>query len=317
MAPVTLVSGPESFLAERAVSGVVQAARRADSQADTTEVSGAELNPGLILEHTSPSLFATHRVLVVRGVADVDEAAGEALVNATEAGITDAHLVLVHPGGQKNKRLLERLGRAGAQQITCERLTRAEDQVEFVRREVAMLGGSIDQPAARRLVEAAGADLRTLAAASAQLVSDAHEGEITAEVVGTYFEGHAEVKGWAVADLAVQGQVDEALEQLRWALQTGTAAVLVTGSLASSLRTLAQLSGMPRGGRDADLARELGVPPWKLRTLRSQLRGWDPDGLGRALQAVARADLQVKGGSNDAVHTLAAAVLDVAAARSA
>src|SRR5690625_7688220 len=90
LAPVTLVSGPESFLAERAVSGVVQAARRADSEADTTEVSGAELNPGRIVEHTSPSLFATRRVLVVRGVADGDEPTGEALVKGTEAGRAEA-----------------------------------------------------------------------------------------------------------------------------------------------------------------------------------------------------------------------------------
>jgi DNA polymerase-3 subunit delta len=67
--------------------------------------------------------------------------------------------------------------------------------------------------------------------------------------------------------------------------------------------------------RDGDLAREVGVPPWKLRTLREQARGWDDSGLVRAIQAVAQADADVKGAASDASYALERMVLTVTEAR--
>ncbi|MGH8826634.1 MAG: DNA polymerase III subunit delta, partial [Jiangellaceae bacterium] len=70
LVPVTLVVGPETFLADRAVSAVVQAAKAADADADVSEVAGGDLSPAGLAEQLSPSLFATRRVLVVRNVQD-------------------------------------------------------------------------------------------------------------------------------------------------------------------------------------------------------------------------------------------------------
>lgn len=316
-APVTLVVGPEPLLAERAVAAVVRAARHADADADVAEVAGGELTPAAVAEHLSPSLFATRRVLVLQGLQDVADTAGKALLAHAKAPPEDVHLVLLHPGGVKGKRLLDDLRKAGARVVSCDKLTRADDQVEFVRSEAAAHRARIDQSAARALVEAVGGDLRALASAVAQLAADADGEAINSSVVATYFEGHAEVKGWVVADRAVEGRTTDALEQLRWALGTGTEPVLVTAALATALRSLARLSGSPRGVRDADLARDLGVPPWKVRILRGQLRGWTPTGLARAIRAVAAADLQVKGAGNDPTLALTQAVVEIGAARAA
>jgi DNA polymerase-3 subunit delta len=316
-APVTLVVGPETLLAERAIAAVFAAARAADPDADVSEIAGSDLTAAALAEHVSPSLFASRRVLVVRGVQDVSDHAAEALVAYAAAPADDVHVVLVHPGGPKAKRLLDGLQAAGVRHVVAERLTRPDDQVAFVRTEVAAAGGRIDESAARRLVEAVGADLRGLASAAAQLVADADTGVIDGAVVATYFEGRAEVKGWVVADRAVEGRTVDALEQLRWALETGTDPVLVTAALATAVRSLARLAGAPRGVRDADLARDLGVPPWKIRILRNQLRGWTPRGLVRAIRAVAAADLQVKGAGNDSTLALTTAVIEIGAAREA
>jgi DNA polymerase-3 subunit delta len=67
--------------------------------------------------------------------------------------------------------------------------------------------------------------------------------------------------------------------------------------------------------RDADLAREIGVPPWKLKTIRAQARGWDERGLARALRAVAVADAEIKGAADDAEYALERVVLTVSRAR--
>ncbi|MGH8838385.1 MAG: DNA polymerase III subunit delta, partial [Jiangellaceae bacterium] len=246
-ARVTLVVGPETLLAERAIAAVVVAARAADDEADVSEVAGGDLTAAALAEHVSPSLFATRRVLVVRGVEDVADPAARALVAYAAHPVDDVHLVLVHPGGQKGKRLLDDLRATRARVVVCERVTRPDDQVDFVRAEVAAAGGRIDESAARRLVEAVGGDLRGLASAAGQLAADAEGGDVDTAVVATYFEGRAEVKGWVVADRAVEGRTADALEQLRWALETGTDPVLVTAALATAVRSLARLAGAPRG----------------------------------------------------------------------
>ena len=71
-----------------------------------------------------------------------------------------------------------------------------------------------------------------------------------------------------------------------------------------------------KSSRDADLAREVGVPPWKIRTLRDQAKGWSDDGLVAAIRAVAQADADVKGAASDASYTLERLVLTIAALRS-
>ena len=67
--------------------------------------------------------------------------------------------------------------------------------------------------------------------------------------------------------------------------------------------------------RNADLMREVGVPGWKLDTLRRQSHGWDADGVGRAIRTVARADADIKGQASDASYALEKMVLDVVRAR--
>ena len=57
------------------------------------------------------------------------------------------------------------------------------------------------------------------------------------------------------------------------------------------------------------------MPPWKIERVRRQLNGWEPDGLTRAIQAVAVADEQVKGGGADPAYALERAVQTIVASR--
>src|SRR4029079_10999085 len=111
------------------------------------------------------------------------------------------------------------------------------------------------------------------------------------------------------------GRREAALEELRWALDAGTPAVLVTSAFAGGARGLARYKGAPRAMGEADLAREVGVPPWKLRTVRDQSRGWSDAGIARALRAVAEADADIKGAASDASYTLERLVLTITGLR--
>lgn len=313
-APVTLVTGAEQLLSERAVQAVVDEVRDTDPEADVTTAVATETSPGALAEMLSPSLFAATRVAVLTGLDGASDELGDVVVEAATGPSRDAVLVLVHPGGVKGKRLLDALRKAGVAEVRCDAIRRPGELRDFVVSEVRRHGGRIDDDAAARLVDVMGADLRSLASLSEQLVSDG-EGHVSVTLVNSYAEGRADVKGWDIADLVVSGQPSQALAELRWALAGGTDPVLVVGALAGSLRQLTQLAAVPRGQRDADVARDLKVPPWKVRILRGQLRGWTGPGLAAAIRATAAADLAIKGGSSDPTLALSEAVLTVCDAR--
>lgn len=307
---VLLVTGSESFLAERAVRSAIAAVTKGAPDLDVTDLAAAELDVGVFAELTGPSLFAAERTLVLRGLENLPADLASHLLEYAGSPAEDVLVVLVHSGGQKGKAFLDKLRKAGATEVIAT-APKAWELPQFVVGEIRLLGGSMDDRGAAALVDAVGHDLRALAGACSQLVSDAAGEPITPELIGRYFGGRAEVTSFAVADAAIAGRAESALEQLRWALDSGVAAVLVTSAMAGGLRGLAKYSSAPSGLREADLAREVGVPPWKLKTVKQQSRGWTPGGLATAIKAVAQADADVKGASGDAGYALERMVITV------
>ncbi|MEW1902798.1 MULTISPECIES: DNA polymerase III subunit delta [unclassified Streptomyces] len=312
LGPVTLAVGQEDLLLDRAVQEVVAAARAADADTDVRDLTPDQLQPGALVELTSPSLFAERKVLIVRNAQDLSADAVKDVKAYLGDPIEDISLVLLHAGGAKGKGLLDAARKVGAREVACPKTTKPAERLTFVRQEFRALGRSATPEACQALVDSIGSDLRELASAVAQLTSDV-DGTIDEAVVGRYYTGRAEASSFNVADRAVEGRAAEALEALRWSLSTGVAPVLITSALAQGVRAIGKLSSA-RGGRPADLARELGMPPWKIDRVRQQMRGWTPDGVSLALRAVAEADAGVKGGGDDPEYALEKAVVAVARA---
>lgn len=306
---VVLIQGPEDLLADRFVEEAVDKALAEDPEADVSRTQAPEVEGGDLAQMASGSLFATHTVIVIDALADAPDSLNTALVAHVQDPAPEIALVLVHRGGNKNKGLVDKLKKAGAVHLAATAL-KGNDIVAFVQNEARRRQSRLERHVAQHLVDAVGNDLRALAQAVDQLAQDCEGNEITDELVSTYFQGRAEVKGFAVADAALEGRTGVALEQLRWALDTGTPPVLVTSAVASGLRGLARLSGAGRGS-DYDIASDIGVPPWKVRTLRDQLCRWDQDRLARAIVLAARADADTKGGAEDAEYALESMVLQV------
>ncbi|MGN6252168.1 MAG: DNA polymerase III subunit delta [Marmoricola sp.] len=312
---LTLVTGPEEFLAERTVTQVRAAVRAHDAEAELSETTGDRLTMATLGEMSAPSLFSSTRCVVVRSLEDLPEESVAGLLDYAQAPAEDVAVVLVHSGGQKGSGVLTKLRRSPrVTEVKNAPLKGARDFQGFVVAELRSLRVRIDPDAAEHLVLAVGQDLRSLAAAADQLAGDFEGKPLTLEMVKRYFAGRAEAKSFAIADAVVEGRRSRALEELRWALDTGTAPVLVTSAVAGSLRGLARLKGARKGMREGDLARELGVPPWKVRTLRGQAERWDADALGTAIRVVARADADIKGQGSDAGFALERMVLEVTAA---
>jgi DNA polymerase-3 subunit delta len=315
IAPVTVVVGEEEFLVDRAVRDLITAARAADLGGDIHDLDGAALGSGELESLTSPSLFGGGCVLIVRSAQNVGKDVAAELSGYAARPAPDVALVLTHAGGAKGKDLLASVRAVGAQVIECPKVTRFADRLTFVRTEFRRVGKRADDGAARALLDAIGSDLRELAAACDQLAADT-EGQVDETVVARYYRGRAEATGFTVADRAVEGHLAASLEQLRWALDTGVAPVLICSALAQGVRLLGRVGSAPRGASSAALAAEVGAPPWKIDRVRQQLRGWHPQGIARALQAVAEADAQVKGEAVSAAYALERTVRRIVASRS-
>jgi DNA polymerase-3 subunit delta len=312
---VTLVTGKEEFLSERTVIGVRAAVRRHDVEAEISETQATGLSLAQLGELSAPSLFSSTRCVVVRALENLPEESVDGLLEYAAAPADDVSVVLVHSGGQKGSGVLTKLRKLpGVTEVKSEEL-RPSEYPGFVTAEARAHGATIEPDAATSLVQAVGQDLRSLAAAADQLANDFPGETLTEEKVKRYFGGRAEAKSFAVADAAFWGRRSPALEELRWALDGGTPPVLVTSAFAGSARGIARFLSAPRGLREADLAREFGVPPWKVRTIRDQSRGWSEPGIARAIRTIAQADADIKGAASDASYTLERLVLTVTGLR--
>jgi DNA polymerase-3 subunit delta len=221
-------------------------------------------------------------------------------------------LVLWHKGGVKGKALLEKIKKVKPTIIPCDVLKKDGEKSDFIRGEFKRLGRTISTEAVQALIDALGSDIRELGGACSQLAADVVAGKMIDETDVLKFQnGRIETTGFDVADAALDGARDVALIALRNALATGTDPVLITSALAGSLRTLAKVSGAPRGAKSFDLAGPLGLAPWQIDKARRQLSKWTPATLAGAVVAVAQADADIKGAAVDPIHSLERAIIAI------
>jgi DNA polymerase-3 subunit delta len=304
---VTAVVGEEDLLVERAVAGLAAAAR-------PQEVAAGALTPGELVSLTSPSLFGGTSVIVVRDAHNASKDVADELTRLAADPPPDVRLIITHAGTAKGRALLTALAACGVPMIDCPKVNRVADRADFIRAEFRAAGRVVDDGGVRALIDTLGADLREIAAACSQLIADT-TGTVGQSVVARYYRGRAEASGFTVADRAVEGRLAEALELLRWALAVGVSPVLISSGLAQGVRLLGRVGAAPRGQPSAALAAEVGAPPWKIDRVRQQLRGWSPDGIARALAAVAEADARVKGEGTSAGYALEVAIAAIVACR--
>lgn len=311
---LVLVSGEESLLVDRAVTAAIRRVQKVEPGAERRESAATELTPQSFSDLVAPSLFAEPRVVVVRNAHE----AGKDLVAALTDYLTDpvdgVTLVVQHAGGARNKALTDACTKAGASVVQCSKITKPAERLEFVRAEIRSAGGTTTADAVAALVDTVGNDLRELASAANQLVSDTG-GLVDESSVRRYHRGRAEVTGFTVADKAIAGDIAGALEAARWATQVGVAQVLVADALADGVRTVARVAGSGRVGSAYQLASQLGMPPWKIERAQSAARHWSPAGLARAVAVTARLNGEVKGLAADPDYAIEKAILDVGRAR--
>ncbi|MGA4669638.1 DNA polymerase III subunit delta [Propionibacteriaceae bacterium Y1923] len=309
------VQGPESLLAERAVQTFVAAARRAEPDADVHRVDAATLDAGSFSELVGGSLFSSASIVVLEDISGLDQGLFDLVAETAAHPSDDLALVLVHSGGVKGKRLVDQLKKAKVAFADASAI-KPWKLPDFVKAEAKRARIDLAPGAADALVEAVGHDARALASAVEQLAGDVTDDQVGVADITRYFAGRAEVSSFSVADDIMFGRTGDALLKLRWALDTGVAPVLLTSAIAGSLRGLGKYHDL-RSTRmsEGDLARQIGVPPFKVKQLAQQSRQWSPAAIAAGVRAVAVADAAVKGAAHDPEFALEQLVSRLDAAR--
>lgn len=311
-----LVIGKEAMLADRAVADRLQAARREDADVEVNRVTAVELDgESRFAEVTGASLFSSRRAVVIDDIADLPTALHARLLELAADPGEELSLTLVQGGGQKGKKLIAGLTKAGVEKFAADPI-KPWKIGDFVTSEARRAGLRIDHDAVQALVDSLGSDLRALAGAIRQLADDWPDSVVSASLVQQYFAGRAEITSFKVADDVMAGRPSDALVKLRWLLASGGTPVMVTSALASQLRLLGRYFGLRHLRMSpADMASTLGTQPWRLKSLPDLARRWTPTGVADALVAVAAADAEVKGKAFDPEFALEQMLISVEHAR--
>ena len=291
---LALVQGPEEILAERGVESVVDAVRAAEPEAEVVRLHASAYQPGELGVHASPSLFGGWTVIVVHDMDEADDALVEDLLAYLARPEDAVTLVVRHKSGNRGKKVLDTLRAGGARVIEAKAVKSEADKHAFVKHEFREARRKIAEDAVGALVQAVGKDLRELAGACAQLARDV-QGTVEVEDVHTYYGERVETTGFKVAEAALAGDEATAMSLLRHAMNGGLDPVPLVAVLAMQLRQVGRVAAAGRGS-STQVARDLGIAPWQVDQARRVARGWDGPRLGRAVEAVARADVDVKGG---------------------
>ena len=299
-APLVFISGPEEFLAGRAIRQIRQQLREIDEALEIHEIDASSYQSGQLINLTSPSLFAEPRLVIIRGV---EKCSDELILDGSkyvQHPTEDTCVIFRHNSSSvRGKKLVDTIRASPlAVEIPCLEIKKDQERIAFVTGEFEAAGRKIQMSAVRALLDAFADDLAELAAACSQLLQDSAE-TIDEKIVERYYGGRVETNSFKVSDAALAGDAGSALGLLRHAIATGADPVPLVAALSMKIRQLAKLIGNRAASPQA-----LGMAPWQVDRARRDLVGWSEDGLANVIKELARADAAAKGAERDPIFAL-------------
>jgi len=300
---IVLVTGPEAFLADRAMNAIREQLRHDDPDLEVHDVEAESYTSGELFTLASPSLFGEPRLVRVTGVEKCSDAFLADALRYIESPSDDTTLVVRHAGGNRAKALLDkiRLGAGAGIEIQCAEVKKEGDRVAFAGAEFRKLGAQASPQAVRELCSAVSGDLAELASACQQLVADTGS-QITEEAVLRYYGGKVEAGAFKIADVALAGNTAQALVLLRHAVTNGDEPIPLLAAINSKLRGIARVYGAQ--GSANQIAGSLGMAPWQVERAMKDARRWREKDLAQCIELAAETEWQLKGGSRDPVYAL-------------
>jgi DNA polymerase-3 subunit delta len=296
LAPVYVLVSADVLLLERAVARVRELAVPEAARAfnyDVIDGRGATAARVLAAAQTLP-MMARRRLVYLRdlGAMSADEIGG------LTAYLDDPNpsTVLLAVAAKADKRM--KFFAAAKKQGYLMELAPPRNVTAWVREEASRRRVRIAPAAAARLADVVGRDLARLALAVEQLALYAGDRPVTADDVDDLVADTRERTVFELTDAIGEGDRRRALTALAALFEQRQSPIGVVLMLARHVRQLAIASSALRDRLSkADVARELGLPPFIADKLVAQARRFAPEALDRALARLAETDFQLKGGA--------------------
>ncbi|HEX8803060.1 MAG TPA: DNA polymerase III subunit delta [Acidimicrobiales bacterium] len=305
-APVHLVRGDDDVILRDAVRDLVHAlVGDVDPGLAVEEVGRERFQPAesstpsivpLVEAAQTPPFLTDRRVVVGRDVEVFTRTEQVApLVAYLDDPLPTTSLVLVWSGGRVPKSLLDAVKRQGEQVDTSP----GRKVAAWVDEQVASAGLRLDREAAQRVLDWLGDDPQKLVGVLTTLTGSYGPGARLGVAEVEPFLGEAGgVPPWDLTDAIDRGDIADALDKLHRMLAGGGRHPLqVMATLHGHYARLLLLDGAPvRGERDAAQLLGLKGSTFPARKALAQVRRLGHDKVVRAMDLLATADLDLRGG---------------------
>jgi DNA polymerase-3 subunit delta len=313
--PVYLIYGSEELLLERAEKRLRdRLAAVADLDFNLETFDGAQASADDIVNAANTMPFMSERRLViVRDVDKMDAASLEQLAAYARDPAPFTCLVLAATKIAKNTKLYRAVAETGVafEYAAPKRNEYASEVVRLLKER----GKAIRLPAAQRLVDIVGRDLRRLDSEADKLAAfvDA-AGEVTETDVVAVASESGDPSVFELTDAVGDRDTARALRLLRRLLASETP-YGVHAMLARHMRALVSARALShRGMAPEAMAPEIGMPPWQVRTVVRQAERYEPSELSAALRGLAAAEEEMKTSPTDAGLVIERWVIETAGA---
>lgn len=306
-APVYLVKGSDEVIARDAVRDIVQAlVGDQDPGLTVQEIGKAQHQPAdggpptldaLVDAAQTPPFLTDRRVVVGRDLEVFTRADQVApLVAYLDDPLPTTHLVLAWSGGRIPKSVVDAVKKGKGEQVDT---SPGRKLAEWVSDQLAKAGLKVDAAGQRRLVDWLGDDPQRLVGIIGTLVGTHGAGaRLGVEDIEPFLGQAGGIPPWELSDAIDKGDIAGALSKLHRMLDGGDRHPLqIMATLHGQYARMLALDGAPVGG-EKDAAALLGMKgsTFPARKALTQARKLGHDKVVRAMDLLATADLDVRGG---------------------
>lgn len=299
-----LIHGDDAYL----VSEALAKALAGIDPLSVEELHGAEDGDRVLTALESTSLFGGRRAVVVRAV---DEG-GADLPRRLASYLKDPNpdCLLIVTSAKPLAALAEAVRKVG--HVVQAAKGRRQDVFLWLREKSRGLGLRLTGDAPNTLLESVGEERMALAQALEELsLALGANANVTAEAVTRQFQGRTQTSAFGFLDATTTGQTGTALVAMRHLVNHGEAPQALLGMLTRQVRLMIEVGDGP----PAQVAKALGLHPFRAEKLVKFAAGYSPSALALAYRQVADADRRLKAGEESDVLALERAVIAVSGLR--
>lgn len=261
------------------------------------DLSGDEVDVAAIVDACrTPPFLAERRVVVAREIGRFRTEGLEPLIEWLADPLPTTALVLTAGGGQVSGRLLSALRRVG--QVVDTSVGTGKARGQWLATQLRHAPVRLEPQAARLLGDHLSEDVARLRSLLESLAAAYGDGAtVGAGEVGPFLGQAGSVAPWELTDAIDRGDTEAALGRLHRMLDAGERHPLVVmATLHRHYAAMLRLDGA--GARDEKrAAKVLGVAPFPAKKALAQARRLGFAGVGRAVELLAQADLDLRGAS--------------------